>query len=310
MPRSNWLPYAALAGCLAIALWAGLALGQTEQPNDAPGQTQTQQPAPEQSQPPKANTPDIQVVRSYREQANCDGPQDHDAADFCEQRRMANAAENTLVWIQWQFWTNLVAIGGLLLSLYFARRATNSAAEQVKLSRQAMISTQRAFVFSKDTQFNGLAILDTNKVHHWRVAVQWENSGDTPTKNLRWHVNFIVRKELLPADFDFPDFGSPSIHTLLGPKASGYSAQMDLPLEQITRVANAGDHFYIWGWAEYDDVFDGTQRHRTEFCSKWFVSGDPTNSKGVSFRADHHDRYNGHDEECGERFLDAQKRRP
>jgi hypothetical protein len=69
-------------------------------------------------------------------------------------------------------------------------------------------------------------------------------------------------------------------------------------MEELEAIIAGTQHLYVWGWAEYDDVFEGTPRHRTEFCHKWSVGGDPRNPTRVSHRYAVHDKYNGADEEC------------
>ena len=52
--------------------------------------------------------------------------------------------------------------------------------------------------------------------------------------------------------------------------------------------------WYVWGWAEYDDVFSGTSRHRTEFCFEVKATRDPhTNEIYVAFPM--HKRFNAAD---------------
>ncbi len=51
------------------------------------------------------------------------------------------------------------------------------------------------------------------------------------------------------------------------------------------------------GWAEYDDVFSGTKRHRTEFCHELIVGGNPAAGK-ATITLSVYPRFNGMDEEC------------
>jgi hypothetical protein len=72
-------------------------------------------------------------------------------------------------------------------------------------------------------------------------------------------------------------------------------------------IRDGSQSLYLWGWAEYDDVFPGTPRRRTEFCYRIFVMGDPTDAtvgnepgpQKVSFRWHLHNSHNGADGECG-----------
>ena len=82
-----------------------------------------------------------------------------------------------------------------------------------------------------------------------------------------------------PPDYDYPDFDargnvdiSPETHpAFVGPKATSYTAPLDIPMDIIKAGTN---RIFIWGWMEYDDTLKGTlgtPRHRTEFCNELVV---------------------------------------
>jgi hypothetical protein len=169
---------------------------------------------------------------------------------------------------------------------------------QARLTKDALVYTQRAFVFVRNGQISIGKDFQTEKIKNFKASVTWENSGDTPTKNLRLMINLAVRPDILPDDFDFPDYEIGDIPTLLGPKASTSSAALELTREQMRAVREGEAHLYIWGWAEYDDVFPGTKRHRTEFCQKWWIGGDLINPGKFSAGFTWHHQHNGADGEC------------
>jgi hypothetical protein len=144
----------------------------------------------------------------------------------------------------------------------------------------------------------------TGRIFHWKLSAQWENSGETPTRYLRVRINSAIRDVVLNDQFAFPDGLGPSIPTLIGPKATIESDQVDVVVADMEAVRDGAKHLYLWGWAEYDDVFIGTPRHRTEFCFKVSVVGDPTNPAPnmVSFRWSLHNAHNGADDECRSRM--------
>jgi hypothetical protein len=49
-----------------------------------------------------------------------------------------------------------------------------------------------------------------------------------------------------------------------------------ISLKEIFEIKAGTKTIYIWGRAEYNDVFPGTGRHYTNFCHKIVVAGDPT----------------------------------
>ncbi len=230
--------------------------------------------------------------------ANCERPIDHNAAELCEQRRMAKAAEDTVWWARLQTLIGLFGAIGLTLTLFFSGIATRAASKQVRLSRQALVETDRAFVFVSEGLINPAINSKTDKVEQWNTGVRWKNSGTTPTKNLRLHITLAVFDNPMPEDFAFPTGPVPDVHVLIAPGGTIDSAVLSIDLEQMEGVHEGTKHLYVWGWAEYDDVFDGTPRHRTEFCYKWHVGGNIRSKDKYATRYNLHLRHNGADEEC------------
>jgi hypothetical protein len=189
--------------------------------------------------------------------------------------------------------------------------------ESIALSRHALTSTERAFVFPKAVQFAASLNVATEQIHHWGVSIQWENSGKTPTRYLRHYFNLEVRPDLLPDDFDFPDLPIPgtqrpaiSIPTLIGPNSSIASDSIDVSIEQMNEIKDGIAHCYIWGWSEYDDVLPDTRRHRTEFCYKIKVGGDPRDPHRSSIGWNMHHAHNGADDECVRRMKTTSPKNP
>jgi hypothetical protein len=59
----------------------------------------------------------------------------------------------------------------------------------------------------------------------------------------------------------------------------------------------ADSEWYLWGWVEYDDIFTGTTRHRTEFCFQIDRVRLPvTNDFLIEFKP--HSRFNAADSDC------------
>jgi hypothetical protein len=168
---------------------------------------------------------------------------------------------------------------------------------QARLARDTLI-VQRAFVFVRNVILAANLDPNTEEVKRWLASVEWENSGQTPTRNLRIMINSAVRAEVLPDGYDFPDFEFGEMPTLIGPHASIRSKELEITVEQLDEVKEETAHFYVWGWAEYDDVFPRTPRHRTEFCYKWTVGGDLGIPSRMTAKYTLHHEHNGADEEC------------
>jgi hypothetical protein len=163
-------------------------------------------------------------------------------------------------------------------------------------------AVERAHVFVK-----GLAPtsrLDTNgRVMAWRIVPILGNSGNTPTRNALVHVSSQVRPDELPDDFNFEDQWSPgephkNIPISIGPGAEVWCATQEFHLVDVWHAQQGTGHIYVWGWVDYDDTFEDTARHRTEFCYKLMIVGDPNinNPAHISFRT--YREHNGTDTEC------------
>lgn len=211
---------------------------------------------------------------------------------------MAQAAEDSVWWSRVQAWLGGLGFAGILVTLVFSGLGTRAAARQVRLSRDALIHTDRAFVYPFQTMWNAVKDVNTDKVRSWRMSIRWKNSGNTHTRHLRMWTNLSVRTDTLLSDFDFPDEGAGDIPTLIAPQATVDTQELELSLDDLELAIAGKRHLYAWGWAEYDDVFDRTRRHRTEFCYKINVGGNPRDPNKMTFRWITHDRYNGADEEC------------
>lgn len=152
---------------------------------------------------------------------------------------------------------------------------------------------QRAFLFEMVT----FADRPNGNVE---MRVTWENSGATPTKHAlhRFNVCIIDEKDW-PIKRDFPD--QPSIQGtedegpfVLGPKAQSFQF-FDIPKDAIVDMLNGRKFGYVWGWADYNDIFRCTKRHRTEYCYRIHVT---TIGSAVTFAAGRIGNFNGADDEC------------
>lgn len=183
-------------------------------------------------------------------------------------------------------------------SIKISEEAATTSRQQVKLSREALISTERAFVFVQNVESLWTADKATEAITKWTFFAVWKNSGKTPTRRLTSNINFWVGENAgpIPADFDFPDY-SASQRSMIGPGAIMHGDRLDITVDQLQKIRAGTGHAYIWGWAEYNDVFDGTDRHRLEFCFEIRVIGNPSYKEG-GFGFALHGPFNGYDEDC------------
>ncbi len=126
-------------------------------------------------------------------------------------------------------------------------------------------------------------------------AAQSKNGGMTPAINARMNISHNRFNNEMPADYHFPDstnFGN----ALIGPQLIWHTPSITIPASELERPLVGAFH-YLWGWIEYDDIFSGTTRHRTEFCFKIECERlQPTNEFWVGFAP--HSKFNAADEDC------------
>ena len=141
-----------------------------------------------------------------------------------------------------------------------------------------MVSTQRAFIFLKDIEFKEISDrMDPNSVR-WQFFTKWENSGDTPTKDLTISLGCDLFFEMhplpaeLPDNVDFPYNDFKDVPIVIGPKAFITAPSITLPEANLDKLKLAIKphhnqyRFFMWGEAKYRDVFRFTKKHTTRFC--------------------------------------------
>jgi hypothetical protein len=149
--------------------------------------------------------------------------------------------------------------------------ALSKADDANTISANALTTVQRAFVFAKS--FNNVLYGNSDSLG---IQVMWQNSGNTPTKDLEIYTMGCINTSsnpLITKGFKFPvvDINCTSVdaapipESLLGPKATMVSKSFDF-LPKMMELVNSGKHANIWGWARYNDVFEKTPRHLTRFC--------------------------------------------
>jgi hypothetical protein len=174
--------------------------------------------------------------------------------------------------------------------------------EQRKLSEDTAIRQLRAYVSMPSIR--SLALVDASQqVVRWRITPLWENSGSTETKGFTNHVSWQAFPTGKPDSIGFPDLWRPgdpriAVPIVVGPKTIIVAESVDVPVSRILATTQAGGHIYIWGWAEYSDVFaPKTPKHRTEFCFYLRWTGDPAIPDSNNFEYRFHTAFNGADGE-------------
>jgi hypothetical protein len=182
-------------------------------------------------------------------------------------------------------------------SLGIARVSADAARDTVKTMQDTAERQLRAYVFvnSIDSrQVIGAPGLVDNVV----IAPRLENSGATPPKHMETRTNWQWFEDgVVPNNFDFPEHREKAEIALLGPRAVIEGDPAVVPRPIIDRVAKSG-RLLVWGWVDYDDVFDGTARHRTEFCYEITVIERRDEWQKVFLDSRFYGKHNAADDEC------------
>jgi hypothetical protein len=157
-----------------------------------------------------------------------------------------------------------------------AASAAAQSARAATASNQIAITTAeqelRAYVTAKDVNLivhrdpprmtlNGLI---DGEINTYGMAPVLHNGGQTPATNVVINASTQQFPGEIPASFEFPDsenFG----HGVIGPQCELHGPAAEISAGELDPMRNPSN-WYMWGWVEYDDIFSGTMRHRTEFC--------------------------------------------
>jgi hypothetical protein len=149
---------------------------------------------------------------------------------------------------------------------------------QSKLTEDALIADKRAFVSADGLWYFWEPVANTN-LYIFRLQPRYKNTGSTPTKNLRSHVECDIRNAVLPPGHVFTDQNESVGSGMIPPhgEANGGQAPQDTPItpQDIVEAQALRRFIYLWGWIKYRDVFPNTSEHTTRFCWLIQVVGDP-----------------------------------
>jgi hypothetical protein len=204
-------------------------------------------------------------------------------------------------------WTDAaIALFTLVLAIYtakvfYATRGLWTATKRLVTGAEDTAERQlRAYISARDVTVQILRHPSTmgaigpvpGPIHTYSASVVLVNSGNTPARHMVMCAGHQIFYDTIPDNFDFHD---PSIivNTYLGPRCEMFTGPHVIP---ANAVAGAGD-VLIWGWVEYNDVFKGTPRRRTEFCFRAgmnTIHGIAEGLSGFTF----YGNFNAADDDC------------
>jgi hypothetical protein len=166
------------------------------------------------------------------------------------------------------------------------------ATSAAEATQRALVLTQRATVIVGEPRAAWLR--DANdRLVGCRLLVTWHNVGSTPTRNMVAAVAGQATERPPPRTSAMPKADARQQPVIVGPNAAVNSAYVNLPIGLVADVLARRAYYLFAGWAEYNDVFDRTPRHRVEFCYWVEFEGEPEADK-IDARFHIHGQHNRH----------------
>jgi hypothetical protein len=152
------------------------------------------------------------------------------------------------------------------------------------INREALQTVQRAYMVVESQPHFVEVEKDpkSREITKYRFQMIMENLGNTPTSNLKYHVNIVAINQPLPDDFQYPNFAhdgtvcgpnSPQkecadVYAAAGPKVMVWSPYLDLTSDYVSAIKQRGYHVYFYGRVDYKDRFEWTPPRVTEYCTE------------------------------------------
>jgi hypothetical protein len=182
----------------------------------------------------------------------------------------------------------------------------------VRLAETALTSAEQAFLFQHGVAITPIKGID-GMMRGWQFIFSWKNSGSTPARRVLLHTslhtllrtNPLTDPGDLPSDFDFPDtygFREPTeqVRLSIGPQGEMASNPKTIDMFDLDEAYSRRRRIFMYGWADYTDIFPKTPRHRTEFCFEivTIVKPDEELAGRSPFLYFAYGRHNGAEDEC------------
>jgi hypothetical protein len=141
--------------------------------------------------------------------------------------------------------------------------------KMLDISQKQYSNSQRAFVIYDHTQAMTIGDPKTSKTQKIILFTFFQNSGATPTQNLRIRVDAWKSKCPMPDNFTFPntEYGQ-EVRPILPPHANNSIAAITIPIDDIVNINKSPKilYYYVYGWVKYNDILGGNESHISEFC--------------------------------------------
>ncbi len=170
-----------------------------------------------------------------------------------------------------------------------AKQSADAATRAADVAEKTLIITQRAYISAKEYRTEAIKDDDTNVIG-WKIALVWENTGNTP--GIQFEAG-VYLQEIEVAHEPEP-FGltnrEMSAKATIGAKTP-MTSRCRLTLDQAERIRSGKIDVFLCGRAEYRDIFPDTGPHHTSVCMKLSIE-DPTFKRVNPFGYNAYQKYN------------------
>jgi hypothetical protein len=267
--------------------------------------------ASDNGQQPHAAANDYQspIESAFAEDAaidkgGCDAARERKDAEYCQQRRSADAAAAQARWAFWQFLASTAGVIAVVITLIYTARATNAAQKSADAADKAVRGSDamlehaqaasarelRAYVF-----VDGGGILDGNTttpknrafINKPGAILGFKNYGKTPAYKVAHWVDINVVEPKYEHTLIIPNpitrvsqnsMGEGSIIT------TNPQLQRFLTAQESTGIASGSHAIYIYGRIEYEDTF--RKMRFTNFRLKYVGPYPPPKGHTLKFCVD------------------------
>ena len=161
-------------------------------------------------------------------------------------------------------------------------------------SHESLVLSESPFVYGNPPRFDPAKVEQKDVV---RVSIPLGNSGNTPTRKLRFQILCEKAGEVTPRSLNgYYDRQITASLSFFGPRAETTPIACDIPRDDWNSMHRKREGFFVYGRAEYYSVIDIHYKHVTQFCYEVEPSDDTTIG-GFVFSCPKH---NCADEECRE----------
>ncbi|MGE0235886.1 hypothetical protein [Methylocystis sp.] len=159
-------------------------------------------------------------------------------------------------------------------SIAIAKESADAALKSANLAETAMHRLERAYVFVKDFSVNitrkpgqlsayGFEI--PGVIEYYSIQIVLCNSGRSPAIKAVFYSGTFNPTNESATEYKLPE-PIEKLTFIIGPGAEISVDVIIISADDADRISIGMTRYFIFGAIDYDDIFEGTNRHRTEYC--------------------------------------------